>query len=58
MLAVPLRVFDRDVLAAETDRLESPSQVVFDEIGVHGVAEAAALAAAGPEGKLIHPKAK
>ncbi|HCA14756.1 MAG TPA: precorrin-3B C(17)-methyltransferase, partial [Alphaproteobacteria bacterium] len=30
----------------------------FDEIGVHGVAEAAALAAAGPEGKLIHPKAK
>ena len=58
LLAVPVRVFDRDALGAETDRLETPSQVVFDEIGVHGVAEAAALAAAGPDGKLIHPKAK
>ena len=58
MLAVPVRVFDRSELAAETDRLESPSQTVFDEIGVHGVAEAAALAAAGPDGRLVHPKAK
>ncbi|MDA9930009.1 precorrin-3B C(17)-methyltransferase [Alphaproteobacteria bacterium] len=58
MLAVPLRVFERDDLAAETPRLKNPSQVVFDEIGIYGVAEAAALAAAGPKGKLIHQKAK
>ena len=58
MLAVPLRVFDRETLAAQVPRLETPSQVVADEIGIPGVAEAAALAAAGNSGKLIHPKAK
>ena len=58
MLAVPVRVFDRDQLAAETDRLKTPSQTVFEEIGVYGVAEGAALAAAGADGMLIHPKAK
>ena len=58
MLAVPLRVFDRETLAAQAPRLETPSQVVADEIGIPGVAEAAALAAAGNSGKLIHPKAK
>ena len=50
MLAVPVRVFDRDQLAAETDRLKTPSQTVFEEIGVYGVAEGAALAAAGADG--------
>ena len=58
MLAVPLRIFDRDSLRAEAPRLQNPSDAVQDEIGIPGVAEAAALAAAGPEGSLIHPKAK
>jgi cobalt-precorrin 5A hydrolase/precorrin-3B C17-methyltransferase len=58
MLAVPLRVFDRDALAAQTPRLQNPSEVVQEEIGIPGVAEAAALAAAGDTGVLIHPKAK
>ena len=38
--------------------LQNPSDAVQDEIGIPGVAEAAALAAAGPEGRLIHPKVK
>ena len=58
MLAVPLRVFDREVLAAQAPRLHNPSDAVQDEIGIPGVAEAAALAAAGDEALLIHPKAK
>ena len=49
MLAVPLRIFDRDSLQAEAPRLQNPSDAVQDEIGIPGVAEAAALAAAGPE---------
>ena len=58
MLAVPLRVFGRDALAAQTPRLQNPSEAVQEEIGIPGVAEAAALAAAGDSGVLIHPKAK
>ena len=58
MLDVPLRVFERAELAAQRSRLETPSDVVFDEIGVHGVAEAAALAGAGEGGVLIHAKQK
>ena len=58
MLAVPLRVFDRETLAGEAPRLATPSATVEVEIGIPGVAEAAALAAAGPEGRLIHPKVK
>lgn len=58
MLAVPLRVFDRETLADEAPRLATPSATVEVEIGIPGVAEAAALAAAGPEGRLIHPKVK
>ena len=62
MLAVPLRVFDRDVLAAQAPRLHNPSDAVQDEIGIPGVAEAAALAAAGlgamqlwrPKGGRLH----
>jgi cobalt-precorrin 5A hydrolase/precorrin-3B C17-methyltransferase len=58
MLAVPLRVFGREVLAAQAPRLHNPSDAVLDEIGIPGVAEAAALAAAGDEAVLIHPKVK
>jgi cobalt-precorrin 5A hydrolase/precorrin-3B C17-methyltransferase len=57
-LGVPARFFDREALAAETGRLASPSDVVLQEVGVAGVAEGAALAAAGAEGALIAPKRK
>lgn len=55
---VPFRVFDAATLEAETPRMKHPSDVVFAEVGTHGVAEGAALAAAGPEAKLIVPKRK
>ncbi len=55
---VPFRVFDAKTLDAETPRLANPSEIVFAEVGTHGVAEAAALAAAGPDGALIVEKHK
>ncbi|MCL5775456.1 precorrin-3B C(17)-methyltransferase [Limibaculum sp. FT325] len=57
-LGVPLRVFDAATLEAETPRLATPSEVVFAEVGCHGVAEGAALAAVGPMGALFLPKRK
>ena len=45
-------------MEAETPRLANPSELVFREVGAHSVAEAAALAAAGPASALIVPKAK
>ena len=57
-LDVPARFLDRDALAAETPRLATPSAVVEAEIGIPGVAEAAALAAAGPAGRLLVTKRK
>jgi cobalt-precorrin 5A hydrolase/precorrin-3B C17-methyltransferase len=55
-LGVPARFFDAAALEAETPRLATPSEIVFREVGCHGVAEAAALAAAGPNGDLIVAK--
>ncbi|MGL4967186.1 MAG: precorrin-3B C(17)-methyltransferase [Inquilinus sp.] len=57
-LGLTLRVFDPATLEAETPRLANPSELVFREIGCHGVAEAAALAATGPQGRLIVEKHK
>ncbi|WP_380054776.1 precorrin-3B C(17)-methyltransferase [Falsihalocynthiibacter sp. SS001] len=57
-LGVPLRLFDADELEAEVDRLENPSEVVFAEVGCHGVSEASALAAAGRDATLVVPKQK
>ncbi len=57
-LGVPVRVFGADRLEAETPRLHTPSEQVFREVGCHGVAEGAALAAVGASGKLIVPKQK
>ena len=54
----PLRFFNAAQLELETPRLLNPSTVVFNEVGCHGVAEAAALAATGHEGELIVPKEK
>lgn len=57
-LGVPFRVFTAAELEAETPRLQTPSDVVFAEVGCHGVSEGAALAAAGPDSTLIVPKKK
>lgn len=56
--SVPFRVFDAETLEAEATRLENPSEIVFALTGCHGVAEAAALAAAGKASWLIVPKIK
>jgi cobalt-precorrin 5A hydrolase/precorrin-3B C17-methyltransferase len=57
-LGVPARFFDAAALEAETPRLQNPSDIVFAEVGCHGVAEGAALAAVGATGDLIIPKQK
>ncbi|NNK77259.1 MAG: precorrin-3B C(17)-methyltransferase [Litoreibacter sp.] len=57
-LGVPFRIFSADELEREAGRLASPSEVVFSEVGCHGVAEGAALALAGPEAALVLPKQK
>ncbi len=55
---VPARFFAAARLEAETPRLKNPSETVFREVGCHGVAEAAALAAVGPAGLLLVAKRK
>lgn len=55
---VPARFFDAARLEAEAPRLARPSDIVFAETGCHGVAEGAALAAAGPDGRLLVAKRK
>ena len=57
-LGVPARFFTAAELEAEASRLATPSDVVFAETGCHGVAEGAALAAAGSDGVLVVPKIK
>lgn len=55
---VPLRLFSASDLEAEAGRLETPSDVVFAEVGCHGVAEGAALALGGAGAMLRAPKVK
>jgi len=57
-LQAPARFFDAATLERETPRLANPSEAVFREVGCHGVAEAAALAAVGGVGELVAPKRK
>ncbi|MFV0334961.1 MAG: precorrin-3B C(17)-methyltransferase [Tropicimonas sp.] len=57
-LDVPARFHAPALLEAERARLANPSDVVFAEVGCHGVAEGAALAAAGPQGALVMEKVK
>ncbi|MEY1554092.1 precorrin-3B C(17)-methyltransferase [Yoonia sp. R2331] len=57
-LGVPMRLFEAQELEAETPRLANPSEVVFAEVGTHGVAEAAALAQGGADAELIVTKRK
>ncbi len=57
-LGVRFRVFTAAELNAEAPRLKTPSDLVMKEVGCPGVAEGAALAAAGPHAELIVPKTK
>lgn len=55
---VPARFYDAARLEAEAPRLKNPSVIVFAEVGCHGVAEGAALAAVGAGGDLVVEKIK
>ncbi len=57
-LSVPIRFYSAAILEEETPRLVHPSDVVFAEVGCHGVSEGAALSSVGQEGELIVPKVK
>ena len=57
-LGVPLRLFAADALNEVADRLENPSDLVMREVGCPGVAEGAALVAAGTDAELIVAKTK
>ena len=57
-LGVPARFFQSSRLLKETPRLQSPSAATFRATGCYGVAEGAALAAAGREGVLVVAKRK
>ena len=46
-LGVPLRLFTAEELEEQTPKLANPSEVVFAEVGCHGVSEGAALACGG-----------
>jgi cobalt-precorrin 5A hydrolase/precorrin-3B C17-methyltransferase len=55
-LGVPARFFAAGELLAETPRLTERSDIVFRETGCWGVAEGAALSAAGAGAELVVPK--
>ncbi len=57
-LGVPARFFAAQHLLAETERLTERSEAAFRATGCWGVAEGAALAAAGIGGILVVPKRK
>jgi cobalt-precorrin 5A hydrolase/precorrin-3B C17-methyltransferase len=57
-LGVPVRVFSAARLNDEAPRLLNPSAAVLREVGCPGVAEGAALAAAGPDAVLLVPKTR
>jgi cobalt-precorrin 5A hydrolase/precorrin-3B C17-methyltransferase len=57
-LGVPARFFTAAELEAEMPRLATPSEEVFRRTGCHGVAEGAALAAAGPAAELVLAKTR
>ena len=55
---VPLVLFDAARLEREAPRLATPSEAVFAAVGCHGVAEGAALAAAGQSARLAVAKTR
>lgn len=57
-LGVPARFFPAHELEVQKDRLKNPSDLVFREVGCHGVAEGSALASVGDTGQLVVEKQK
>lgn len=57
-LGAPVRFFTAEDLRREAPRLRNPSAIVEQEVGTPGVAEAAALAAAGSASELAVEKQK
>ncbi len=57
-MGCPVRFFNAQALETQADKLQNPSDIVFQEVGCHGVAEGAALAAVGKDGMLLVPKQK
>jgi cobalt-precorrin 5A hydrolase len=57
-LGVPHRQFSIEELRANADRCLTRSERVLQQFGVPSIAEAAALAAAGPGSRLIRPRFK
>ncbi len=55
-LGLPLLRVSADALRAEQPRCVTGSERVADAVGVRSVAEACALAAAGPAGRLLLPR--
>jgi|GEM_PF-1718081 len=53
---IPIMHYTSARLEQEAPRLAHPSRAVYCAVGCHGVAEAAALSAAGPEAGLILEK--
>ncbi len=53
-----VQFFTAEQLKAEAHRISAPSAIVEAEVGTPSVAEAAALALVGPNGKLLVPKVK
>jgi cobalt-precorrin 5A hydrolase / precorrin-3B C17-methyltransferase len=53
-----MRFFSAEELNALAPKIKTPSDYVMAEVGTPGVAEAAALAAAGPDAELIVAKTK
>ena len=56
LLALPLHFIDDSALADAQDRVRTRSARVEAAVGVASVAEAAALAAAGPDSTLLLPR--
>ncbi len=54
----PVRFFNATRLESEKGRIRNPSDTVFQAVGCHGVAEAAALTAAGSKSDLFIEKQK
>jgi len=52
----PLFLFSSSMLEAQKQRLATPCARLYARIGCHSVAEAAALAAAGEQARLVIPK--
>jgi cobalamin biosynthesis protein CbiG len=56
LLGRAVTLFSAERLERETPRLKNPSETIFRLMGCHGVSEAAALALAGEEARLLVEK--